>query len=456
MDELNILNVLGQNDEAQEALREILSSKYPTLEPEFNLSAQIIDKYFDWSFNFEYTADGGGLKRWKTVINSYCGRHPKLNVLQQYFTANDTNATLDEVFSGEDITEFTDNRESTSATGFNAVGNNSTTTGLSNEVKSKFTDGKNTTKNVFKHGQKRTYADGRTWQEILADTENLQAPIYKFINGWANVLINPCECLSVVDCLPTVSATAKAEQGNNVAVNVRNIGTPTNARFDFDFVLPKGDKGEQGEIPTIDAELSADSENPVQNKVIESALNKKADKTDVNKIAGSFSVQTVDGYSFAKIMSPNTVCKIELADAIKLFNRNLNSEFFLEALPRNLIHITSLNLYNSNYNTTVNNSFDFVFLGGQNSTWVNNKTTTIKNLARDTFFACPFGWAPCIGKVTNVNGEIFNVNAFRVTDTGGIEFIIQSNVSKLYDPTYKITFGADTNIYIDLKGATAN
>ena len=254
MDELNILNVLGQNNEAQEALREILSNKYPTLETEFNLSAQIVNKYFDWSFNFEYTADGGGLKRWKTVINSYCGRHPKLNVLQQYFTTNDTNATLEEVYSGEDTTEFTDNRESTSATGFNAVGNNSTTTGLSNEVKSKFADGKNTTKNVLKHGQKRTYADGRTWQEILADTETLQAPIYKFINGWANVLINPCECLNVVECLPTVSATARAATGDVASASVRNYGTPTNAQFDFDFVLPKGDKGEDAKINILTQE----------------------------------------------------------------------------------------------------------------------------------------------------------------------------------------------------------
>lgn len=251
MDEINILNVLGQNNEAQEALREILSSKYPTLESEFNLSAQIIDKYFDWLFNFEYTADGGGLKRWKTVINSYCGRHPKLNVLQQYFTANDTNATLEEVYSGEDTTEFTDNRESTSATGFNAVGNNSTTTGLSNEVKSKFTDGKNTTKNVLKHGQKRTYADGRTWQEILTDTEEMQAPIYKFINGWANVLISPSECFNKIEWFPTVSATAKAEQGESASVKVKNMGSPYNARFDFNFVLPKGDKGDRGEDAKI-------------------------------------------------------------------------------------------------------------------------------------------------------------------------------------------------------------
>lgn len=256
MDELNILNVLGQNDEAQEALREILSSKYPTLESEFNLSAQIIDKYFDWYFNFEYTADGGGLKRWKTVINSYCGRHPKLNVLQKYFDDNDTKATLEEVYSGEDVTDFTDNRESTAATGFNAVGNNSTTTGLSNEVTSKFTDGKNTTRNVFKHGQKRTYADGRTWTEIFNDIETVQAPIYKFINGWANVLLQPCEDIPFpCDCFPTVSATASASQGEAAAVKVRNIGTPTNAQFDFEFVLPKGADGITPDFKKVDSDI---------------------------------------------------------------------------------------------------------------------------------------------------------------------------------------------------------
>lgn len=244
--------------------------------------------------------------------------------------------------------------------------------------------------------------------------------------------------------------------------SVQNVGTPTAPILNFQIPQGKtgmqGPKGKDGLIPTIDSELSDSSENPVQNKVIKSALDKKSDKTDVDKIRGSFFVQNVGGYSFAKIMSPNTVCVIELGDAIKIYNRNVfdNSSFYLEALPRNLIHITSLNLYNSNDGAIVNNSFDFVFLGGQNNTWVNNKTTTIINLSRDTFFACPSGWAPCVGKVTNVNGEISNVNAFRITDTGGIEFIIQSNVSKLYDPTYKITFGANTNIHIDLKGATAN
>lgn len=48
----------------------------------------------------------------------------------------------------------------------------------------------------------------------------------------------------------------------------------------FDFVIPKGDKGDAGECIVDDA-LSDTSENPVQNKVIAVALNDKADLSEI-------------------------------------------------------------------------------------------------------------------------------------------------------------------------------
>ena len=59
----------------------------------------------------------------------------------------------------------------------------------------------------------------------------------------------------------------------------------------FDFIIPKGDKGDKGDTGecVVDNVLSDTSENPVQNKIITSALNNKAESNHVHSYAGSSS-----------------------------------------------------------------------------------------------------------------------------------------------------------------------
>lgn len=112
-----LAQVLGTNDDAQTILREIITEKFPQIESQYGLTDQIIDKYYDWSFQFRYTTDGGAVRRWRSMVRSYCARNPKLKTLNDYFNENDTDATFAEEYSGTDSDEFTDNRESTVTAG---------------------------------------------------------------------------------------------------------------------------------------------------------------------------------------------------------------------------------------------------------------------------------------------------------------------------------------------------
>lgn len=108
-----LAQVLGTNDDAQTILREIITEKFPQIESQYGVTDQIIDKYYDWSFQFRYTTDGGSARRWRSMVRSYCARNPKLKTLNDYFNENDTDATFAEEYSGTDSDEFTDNRETT-------------------------------------------------------------------------------------------------------------------------------------------------------------------------------------------------------------------------------------------------------------------------------------------------------------------------------------------------------
>lgn len=112
-----LAQALGTNDEAQTILREIITEKFPQIESQYGVTDQIIDKYYDWSFQFRYTTDGGSARRWRSMVRSYCARNPKLKTLNDYFNENDTDATFAEEYSGSDSDEFTDNRESTVTAG---------------------------------------------------------------------------------------------------------------------------------------------------------------------------------------------------------------------------------------------------------------------------------------------------------------------------------------------------
>ena len=65
----------------------------------------------------------------------------------------------------------------------------------------------------------------------------------------------------------TIGSVTTGAAGSNASVS--NSGTSTNAVLDF--TIPRGNPGADGGV-TVDAELSSTSENPVQNKVVKTAI----------------------------------------------------------------------------------------------------------------------------------------------------------------------------------------
>ena len=271
MNEQSTLQVLGQNNEAQEALKAIISETFPALESEYSISDSVIAKFFDWFFPFPYTADGGGLRRWQVSVRAWCGRNKKLDALEEFYNASGTAGTLTESYSGEDTTTVTDTQsiETTiNGTDSNAGTDTETTEENFNPVNtpSSKLSGKttrtntpnttrtiNTTENrtgkggnvqtVYARGVSRTYSDGRTWTQIMSDIEAASAPVYSFINGFAQILIAPDDCYAPITCGVSMSATVgevNTVPAGNAAVSVTNKGTPTNAHFVFSFNAPQG------------------------------------------------------------------------------------------------------------------------------------------------------------------------------------------------------------------------
>lgn len=271
MSDVYNLQVLGQNEEAQTALAEILAEKFPALETEYNMSAQVIDKFFDWLFPYPYTDDGGGLRRWQVSVRAWCGRNKKLDALEDFYNASGTAGTLTESYSGEDTTTVTDTQSietTTNGTDSNAGTDTETTEENFNPVntgssklsgKTTRTNTPNTTRTinttesrtgkggniqtVYARGVSRTYSDGRTWTQIMNDIEATSAPVYSFINGFAQILIAPDDCYTPITCGVSMSATVgevNTVPAGNAAVSVTNKGTPTNARFVFSFDVAQG------------------------------------------------------------------------------------------------------------------------------------------------------------------------------------------------------------------------
>lgn len=265
------LQILGQNSEAQEALKSIMSETFPALESEYNISDSVIAKFYDWFFPFPYTSDGGGLRRWQVSVRAWCGRNKKLDALEEFYNASGTAGTLTESYSGEDTTTVTDTQsiETTTSETDSSAGTDTETTEESfnpvNTASSKLS-GKTTRTNpssmtrarnntetrtgkggnvqtVYARGVSRTYSDGRTWTQIMNDIEAASAPVYSFINGFAQILIAPDDCYAPITCGVSMSATVgevNTVPAGDAEVSVRNAGTPTNARFVFSFDVPQG------------------------------------------------------------------------------------------------------------------------------------------------------------------------------------------------------------------------
>ena len=248
MDEL--LQRLGTNQEAQNILRTEIAAKFQALETEYNICDQVIDKFYDWGFTFEYTNDGGGARRWTTQIKSWIGRNQRLSAIDALYADGSTDGTFSEAWEGSDTEVFSDNLAKKTTASFNGVGGVSPETPASETIETP-QEGQNTQTRTTTKGTKRTYADGRPWTRILADIDAVSPPVYDFINGFARILMRPCAVDGCIlpPILPSVQASAEAvtiAAGEPAAVTVKNTGTPMNADYIFSFEIPQGKQGEQG------------------------------------------------------------------------------------------------------------------------------------------------------------------------------------------------------------------
>ena len=272
---------LGTNAKAQEILKAQIDEFFPALNAAAEVSDEIVNKYYDWIFPYIWTDDGGQERRWASAVRSLCRRHAKLAELEDYFATNDTNATQNEEYSGEDSTArtgddtskdsgtdnvtFTDNRKQKTTVSFRGVGaptssaNTAETTETElaangNDTDTQTTHGKQTTTthnttDKTTYGKKRTWTDGRTWTQVLADVWAATSPVYDFVNAFAQILLSPDTVCVIWE--PTMSMTADAEKlapGSQPTATIVNVGTATHPRWELHLGLVTGNTGATPEI----------------------------------------------------------------------------------------------------------------------------------------------------------------------------------------------------------------
>lgn len=272
---------LGTNAKAQEILKAQIGEFFPALDAAAEVSDEIINKYYDWVFPYIWTDDGGQERRWASAVRSLCRRHAKLAELEEYFSANDTDATQNEKYggtdtltrtgddtaknSGTDNVKFTDNRKQTTTVTFRGVGATpssantaeTTETGLpagAKDTDTQTTHGKTTTtthdtQDTTTYGKTRTWTDGRTWTQVLADVWAATSPVYDFVNAFAQILLSPDTVCVIWE--PTMSMTADAEKlapGSQPTATIVNVGTATHPRWELHLGLVTGDTGATPDI----------------------------------------------------------------------------------------------------------------------------------------------------------------------------------------------------------------
>ena len=272
---------LGTNAKAQEILKAQIGEFFPALDAAAEVSDEIINKYYDWVFPYIWTEHGGQERRWESAVRSLCRRHAKLAELEEYFAANDTDATQKEEYggtdsvtrtgddiaknSGTDTVTFTDNRKQKTTVTFRGVGapTSSANTAEMTETElaangkdtdTKTTHGKQTTtthdtKDTTTYGKTRTWTDGRTWTQVLADVWAATSPVYDFVNAFAQILLSPDTVCVIWE--PTMSMTADAEKlapGSLPTASIVNVGTAAHPRWELHLGLVTGDTGATPEI----------------------------------------------------------------------------------------------------------------------------------------------------------------------------------------------------------------
>ena len=244
-----LLQTLGTNEDAKTTLANVLTEYFPQVVSELSLPDRIVEKFYDWMFPFVYTTDGAGVRKWSVSVRALCERNPKLADLDAFFNASGTDGTFKESYGGNDTETNTDNSARRTKTEFNGVGD-PTSQSTSDSVVVEPVAGQNTTERKTEYGKTRTYADGRTWSQILADVMDTRGPVYIFINSFAQILREPSEdnC-DLPGFPPSMQMKVKVDMLDPDApatASVTNQGTPYNAVFDLLLGIPQGKQGSQG------------------------------------------------------------------------------------------------------------------------------------------------------------------------------------------------------------------
>lgn len=243
IDENVTLQTFGLNTDAQTVMTDIITEKFPTLESEYSISAQIIEKFYDYTFPFMYTTDGGGARRWSNAVRAWCGRNAKMVVLESAFADMSADTNFTENISDTNESTITDNSARKTRTTFSGISDTSTER-TADVVYSEPVVGENTTKNDGTSSRTRIWSSGKSLAECIAEIENVIDPVYSFINGFERLLIPPCPASQrdvIIQYPPTMSATATVTETirqTNFSVTVTNDGTQFNPIWNFNFFVP--------------------------------------------------------------------------------------------------------------------------------------------------------------------------------------------------------------------------
>ena len=244
------LQVYGRNADAQQIAKDQIDAAFPALEQQFDITGQILQKFYDWAFPFMYTEDGGATMTWTASVRSWITRNAKLSQLEELFENSGTDGTFTETYGGNDTETFTDNHATERKTEFSGV--NETLSGaLADKITNSPVSGKNTEERKTAYGRTRTYADGRNWTEVMNDITRAEEPVYTFINSFARLLVSPdwrkerfCDVLP-----PSVEMEVQTEtlpSGSAATAEIENRGTPFNADWLLSPGIPTGAAGQPG------------------------------------------------------------------------------------------------------------------------------------------------------------------------------------------------------------------
>ena len=186
-----LLQVLGRNEEAQEVISSIFDTTFGS--SIITVAGQeIIEKYYNWRFPFRYTRDGGGKQIWTNKVQAFARRWQDITGYLDLWGTGATDNEQREEYSGVDTVTYTDSRAEYDRQTFGTV-DPTYTAGQANATEHGFLDGKNKTVQETAHGRTRTYTDGRTIPERIAEAMGAHPPLAQFINAFGTLLLPPAE-----------------------------------------------------------------------------------------------------------------------------------------------------------------------------------------------------------------------------------------------------------------------